>query len=103
MNQSPTLEQLRELFRKHDESTGYAHILWVSRSGDVNISTLQGSIESPPLTNVRLRYEIFSPQSNQVGNAAATNDAFMNQMFNSLRERWTESSDADGETYVWKF
>ncbi len=104
MNRSPTIDQLRELFRSYDESSGHSHVLWVSKTGDVVISIDRGGVKSPPICNARLCYEMFSPLSDQVGHSAANDTKFMNRIFKSLQERWSDFGDPDGEmVYVDQF
>ena len=103
MDRSPTLAQLREVFASCDDHSGHPHVLWVANNGKVQISAVAGSSESPPITNVRLRYEMFSPKSGHVGQQAAEDTNFMNRIFESLQSQWQDTANRDGEIYVDKF
>ena len=103
MDQSPTLAQLRAVFACCDDYSGNPHVLWVANNGEVQISAVDGSSESPPITNVRLRYEMFSPQSGHVGQQAAEDTNFMNRIFESLQSQWQDTASGDSEIYVDEF
>lgn len=102
MNESPHIDELQSLFARCDDRKGH-HVLWVSCTGEVAISEVDGAIASPPMTNVRLRYEMFSQGTDNVGPTAANDMDHMNRMFNSLEREWTSAGLGDEEIYIHQF
>lgn len=102
MNESPHLNELQSLFARCDHHKGH-HVLWVSRNGEVTISEVDGAIASPPMTNVRLRYEMFSQGTDNVGPTAARDMDHMTRLFSSLEKEWASARLGDGEIYIDQF
>src|SRR5215212_1327715 len=94
LNESPTLEQFRELLERHDDRAGH-HVLWVRKDGEVALTCLPRSnprkapaYEHP---DMQLRYTTFPVGYGYVGPLQPDNDGwFRDQLFRHLLEQWAK-------------
>lgn len=98
---NPTIQQLSALLSPCDDTAGH-HVLWVSKSGDVNITLLSnlspiGFEQSTP--SMALRYETFNAGNGYVGQDAAADLNYLHRILNDLVERWNNYS-GHGVDYI---
>jgi len=106
LNSNPTIEQLRNLVRRCDDSSGH-HILWVKKSGDVEISCIHKD-QSPvgfekAHQDMQLRFETFQAGNEYVGPDAADDDDWISELFDRLRKEWPRAKGQPGVACLDKF
>lgn len=94
LNNNPTTQQLSKLMALCDDTAGH-HVLWVSKSGDVNITLLSdlspiGFEESTP--SMALRYETFNMGNSYVGQDAAIDPIYLTRILDDLTTAWNNYS-----------
>jgi hypothetical protein len=106
LDQGPMIEQLRNLLLQQDDSAGH-HVLWVRKNGAVEVSRLHGGqtatgfqAEHP---DMRLCYEPFLAGNEYVGPAAAQDEEWLRELFDSLLHEWSQANGADKLVYLEKF
>lgn len=97
LTNNPTIQQLSKLLAPFDDTAGH-HVLWVSKSGDVNITLLNGLSpigfeQSTP--SMALRYETFNAGNGYVGQGAAGDLNYLHRILNDLIEGWNNYSGHD--------
>jgi hypothetical protein len=101
LNSNPTSAQLRELVRQCDDAAGH-HILWVSKSGDVEISRIardQVGFEDTH-ADLQLRFETFVAGNEYVGPDAASDDDWISELFENLKGEWEKARGKPETAYV---
>lgn len=103
LNHNPTIEELRELVRRCDDSAGH-HVLWVRKSGDVEISVIPDDLTPIGFQQARpdmqLRMETFQVGNEYVGPAAADDEGWISELFDSLLGEWATAKGAREVAYV---
>lgn len=104
LNDSPTLEQFRDLLRRHDDHAGH-HVLWVREDGEVMITRLDkgGSRRQPPTfdaPDMRLRYGTFPVGYEYVGEEAAEDRWWTSELFANMVRHWAKVKDVAGLTHI---
>jgi hypothetical protein len=106
LNNNPTIEQLRDLLERCDDSAG-SHILWVNKSGDVHLSHLspdQSSIafqQAHPDT--RIQVETFLAGNEYVGPEAAADEEWVSELFEKLVTEWSQVKGRSDVVYIGNF
>jgi hypothetical protein len=94
LDQNPTLDQLRDMLRSHDDRAG-DHVVWVTRSGDVRLDRLPrgGNVHEfvAAHPDMQLRLETFQAGNGYVGPEAAGDDAWIAELFGWLTRTWSEA------------
>ena len=91
MSSTPRKEELQKLLRACDDTAG-GHILWVSRSGEEQITLL--THETPAAwaertsTEIQFRYETYGANNDYVGENAANDDQYVSALFEKLLADW---------------
>lgn len=91
LNLSPTVDQLRELFRPCDDSAGH-HVVWVTKDGEVKVSripagaTALGFEQQHP--EMQLRCDTFLAGNEYVGPEAADDVPWVAELFERLLNEW---------------
>jgi len=94
LNRNPMIEELRELIRNCDDSSGH-HVLWVKQDGEVELSkipanqTPNGFEKAPP--DLKVRFETFQAGNEYVGPDAAADDEWVSELFESLGKNWQQA------------
>ena len=103
LNTNPTPDQLRELLRRCDDTSGH-HVLWVKENGDVVLSRLPGKrpVESfdHDHPEMRMRFETFLAGNEYVGPEAAQDDEWVSELFERLLREWTKARGKPEVAYV---
>jgi hypothetical protein len=93
MNNNPTKEELQALLRACDDTAG-GHILWVSRSGEVQIILLTRETAAKWAgrmgNEIQFRYETYGSGNDYVGENAANDDRYVSSLFKKLLTDWQE-------------
>ena len=91
LNKGPSREQLVNLLRSCDDSAG-DHIVWVDKYGTVHSSMLPDTLRptgfEEAYPSLQFRYETYIQDNGYVGNSAADDDDWVDQMFANLQEDW---------------
>ena len=101
MNNSPNVEQLRDLLRREDDHAGH-HVLWVKKDGTVELTCVpkvKPFTPPPPYEHaeMQLRYETFLAGNEYVSPEAAEHAWWTSELFRNLVEQWVS---AKGKTEV---
>ena len=102
LNSNPTIEQLRELIRRCDDSAGH-HVLWVKKSGDLELTKIPedqtpvGFEKAHP--DMQIRFETFQAGNEYVGPEAADDDEWIAELFDSLIEKWHQAKGKSEVVY----
>jgi hypothetical protein len=113
LDNHPTPEQLRQLLAECDDYAGH-HLLWVSRNGDVHISTIQhpyvdvDSIRNEPTVvrfeqehpEMQFRCETFLRGKEYVGPEAAADDEWIPYFFDLLLSEWRKTKGSPEVAYL---
>lgn len=108
LNDNPTLEQFRELLRQHDDRAGH-HVLWVRKDGEVMVTCLSNGnlrerrkrrLPTFEHADMQIRYDTFPCATGYVGEAGATEETWMPQLFEKMRGHWAAYEGAAGMTHV---
>lgn len=92
LSENATLDQLRDLV-SHCDADHENHSLWVDQQGEVHITAIPQDL-TPALWAtqhkdlIRFRFETFQAGEGYLGPEAASNDNWMNRLFNSLIRLW---------------
>jgi hypothetical protein len=94
LNNSPTLQDLSTTFAACNDNAGH-HVLWVSHSGDVTLTQLVqlspvGFEKATP--SMAMHYETFQQGNGYVGQNAANDLVFMDQVLRDLINSWANYS-----------
>jgi hypothetical protein len=106
LDTNPTVEELRELVRQCDDSTGH-HVLWVKKSGDVEITcipteqTPHGFEDDHP--EMQVCFEPFLAGNEYVGPDAADDDEWISELFESLKSQWHQAKGKPDVSYADSF
>lgn len=96
MNENPTWEQLKDLLGKCNDDNG-PHILWINRSGKVQISALCGGSTSAwsrrKKKNILFQHLSIERGKGFVGPDAAADKSLVTDMFDNLLVYWKRASD----------
>jgi hypothetical protein len=99
MNNSPTKDELQTLICACDDTAG-SHILWVDKSGEVQITLLTNETPARWVNknekNIQFRYESYGANNDYVGENAANDDDYVTSVFNKLLEDWEISQSHEG-------
>lgn len=103
LDNNPTVDQLRDMVRKCDDSAGH-HALWVHKNGDVEISRVPTKEDPPSFEeahpDTQLRFETFEAGNEYVGPDAADDNAWMSELFERLTSQWNVAKGKTGVEYV---
>jgi hypothetical protein len=106
MNSDPTIQELRELIRRCDDSATH-HVLWVKKNGDVELSRIPKNVTSVGFGNgprdmqdMQVRFETFQAGNEYVGPEAADDDEWVSELFDRLIEKWHQAKDRSEVVYV---
>jgi hypothetical protein len=106
LNSNPTVEQLRELIRRCNDSAGH-HVLWVKKSGEVELSSVpqdQTPIEFQEAhPNIQIRFETFLAGNEYVGPEAAEDEEWVSELFDRLVKEWSKAKGKPDVTYIGNF
>lgn len=95
MNNNPTIEQLTALIANCDDNAG-GHILWVSKSGEVQITLLHNetaaSWSKRMDDQVQFRFETYHQSRGYVGAQAANDSTYITSLFKDLTAHWEHGS-----------
>lgn len=106
LNNNPTIEQLRDLLKRCDDSAG-SHILWVKKTGDVHLSLLspnQSSItfqQAHP--DMQIQVETFLAGNEYVGVEAAADEEWVLELFEKLVTEWSRVRGRSDVVYIGNF
>lgn len=100
LSNKPTHQELSDILAACDDNAGH-HVLWVSKSGDVQIETLInqspiGFEESTP--SLAMRYETFDRGNDYVGEAASKDEAHVTKLYDELVNNWLKY---DGNSLIY--
>jgi hypothetical protein len=99
MNNSPTKDELQALIRSCDDTAG-SHILWVNKSGEVQIALLTDETPASWVRknekNILFRYESYGRNNDYVGENAAKDEDYVLSIFNTLVADWETSQSHEG-------
>lgn len=104
LNQNPCLNDLRALLACANDDAGH-HVLWVDTGGQVHVTVLDVTIDLPrfaiSLPNVRLRFETYCVGHGYVGQEAAADREFVEDLFRQLELEWSKASSlVGGEIFI---
>ena len=103
LNDSPTVGQLKQLFRMCNDSDGH-HVLWVARNGEVHISLVPDELTpvgfEESKSNMQMRYETFCIGNDYVGESAAQDERLMSSIFASLVKEWPDAKGSADVDYI---
>jgi hypothetical protein len=92
MNTFPTVDQLKILFAKADDSAGN-HSLWIDKAGEVHLSLIPQELspvgfeaETP---SMQVRFGTLNAGGSNLGPGAAADDKYMANTFGILVASWT--------------
>jgi hypothetical protein len=94
LNANPTVDQLRDLLRRCDDTAGH-HVLWVKGNGDVVLSRIpkngavKGFEQDHP--EMKMRYETFLAGNEYVGPEAAQDDEWVYELLENLLKEWPKA------------
>ncbi|QJW97452.1 hypothetical protein [Frigoriglobus tundricola] len=93
LDNNPTMEQLRDLFRACDDRYG-RHIAWVDRNGEVRIEPVPGG-DVPGFvrghTDLKMWLRVFEPGHDYVGPGAAEDTGWVEDVFRALTREWAKA------------
>lgn len=91
LDANPSVEQLRDLIARCDDLGG-DHVLWVTRTGDVELTTVRGEDTRDGFQKIhpemQLRCETFLVGNQYVGPEAAKDDHWLAELFDRLLNEW---------------
>ena len=105
LNTNPTVEELRELLKRCDDSAGH-HVLWVSRAGDVELSHIPKT--APPngqlngQHDMQMCFETFQAGNEYVGPDAADDKEWLAELFDNLVKEWPNAKGKAGVAHIGK-
>lgn len=103
MNQSPTIEQLKQLFATADDDAGN-HSLWIDVSGNVHLSVIPDELTpigfELAMSSMQVRFETLGEGLGYVGEAAASDEQYMSDTFRRLVRAWTPPFPPNKIRYV---
>jgi hypothetical protein len=113
LDRGPTRRQLKRLLAKCDD-TASAHVLWVRRDGEVEISRIAtGRVDARTVRDepcvrafqqqhpeMQLRCETFLRGNQYVGPVAADSGAWVAELFGILLEEWAKAKGRPEVVYV---
>jgi hypothetical protein len=106
LNNNPTLDQLRGLLERCDDSAG-SHVLWVKNTGEVQLSLLapdQSSVafqQAHP--DAQIRVETFLAGNEYVGSDAAADQEWVSELFERLVTEWSRVKGRPDGAYIGNF
>jgi hypothetical protein len=103
LNTAPTTEELQQLLAQHDDRAG-DHVLWVDDRGDVHLSQLPRNLTADAFErsrpDMRLRCETFQKGNEYVGPGAASDEAWVARLFETLVSEWPKANARGEVAYV---
>ena len=93
LNNNPTMDQLRDLFRPLDDKAG-RHIAWVDRDGEVRIDPVpDGDVITFVQSHADLKMwlRVFEPGHDYVGPGAADDKGWVEDVFYALTHEWVKA------------
>lgn len=103
LNQNPTKEQLKDLFRVADDEAGH-HILWVDVDGKVHVTLLPETVTpsgwEDAFPTTRFRFETFCVGNGYVGPDAADDDDHVNMFYHWLVKTWAGRGQGNKAEFV---
>lgn len=101
LNNNPQASELALLLGACNDSAAN-HCLWVDKSGEVFVTPIPSTLtpigfeKSQP--TMFMRYETFQCGNDYVGPKAASDNSYVQRMFNSLVKEWSELSNSNAST-----
>jgi hypothetical protein len=93
LNNNPTMDQLRELFRRCDDRAG-RHIAWVDHAGEVRIEPVPGGDVTGFIqghADLKMWLRVFEPGHDYVGPGAADDTGWVEDVYLALTREWTKA------------
>ncbi len=91
LDMNPTTEQLRELLAACNDRAGN-HLLWVKKTGEVEITRLPRKEDPANFESahpeMQVRYALFLVAHEYVGEDAAKDDDWVQELFGALMRDW---------------
>ncbi|MCF5233247.1 MULTISPECIES: hypothetical protein [unclassified Pseudomonas] len=96
LNNQPTIDELAEMFLAQKDTLD-DHILWVGKSGEVNIDCLAPHTEEAEFDRTHpelaARLKMYRRGQGYVGKKAAADRNFIEQVFDTLNNAWASFKD----------
>jgi len=95
LNDNPTMDQLRDLFRPLDDMAG-RHVAWVDRAGEVRIDPVpDGDVPAFIRSHADLKMwlRVFEPGHDHVGPGAADDIGWVEDVFYALTHEWAKAQN----------
>ena len=106
MNNSPTIEEFKALTSACNDDEAH-HIQWIRSDGEVFIDPLPENLSPVGFEeehdDLMIRYETCNCGNGYVGAEAATDDEYMNRIFNSMVKEWDLAKNSTGKHYIDNF
>ena len=103
LNNHPTKEQLKDLFRVADDDAGH-HIMWIDTAGEVRVTLLPKGVTvsgwERAFPSTRFRFETFCQGNGYVGPDAADDDDHVRMYFNWIMKTWAERGKVGKSEFV---
>jgi hypothetical protein len=103
LNDHPTIEQLRDLLRQHDDHAGH-HVLWMRKDGEVMLTCLPNErpyrVPTYERPEMQMRYDTFPVGYEYVGPEAADDKWWTSQLFKNMLEQWPNARGAPGMMHI---
>jgi hypothetical protein len=95
----PKEDQLRDLLARYDDTAGH-HLLWVKRTGEVEITLLPHGQPVPSFEKahpeMQMRWEPFLAGNEYVGPEAAADAEWVTDLFDRLQQEWRQAKGKPG-------
>lgn len=95
LNNHPTVEELIDLISAQNDNESN-HIIWVSKDGEVHISSLQENMSPIEFDeqneNLEFRFETLIQGNGWVGENAAQDMEWVRRLYNAMLENWTNGN-----------
>ena len=96
LNNQPTIDELAEMFAAQKDKLD-DHILWIGKSGEVNIDCLALHTEEAEFERTHrelaARLKMYRRGQGYVGKKAAADRNFIEQVFDTLNNAWASFKD----------
>ncbi|MFP5234753.1 MAG: hypothetical protein ACLGSD_02535 [Acidobacteriota bacterium] len=94
LKSDPTPQQLMNLLAKQDDNAGH-HVIWVGHDGEVHIDLLPrrlnpAGFSAENRSRIKFRLETCDRGNGYVGPSAATDSAWVDQLYGALLRLWEE-------------
>ena len=97
LNNQPTIDELAEMFAAQKDTLD-DHILWVGKSGEVQIDCLAPHTEEAEFDRnnreLAARLKMYRRGQGYVGKKAAADRGFIEQVFDTLNNAWVSFKDS---------